>query len=246
MPAAKKAVTKKPIKTKAVEKKIATTKPVKTSGLSVSVYSLAGRAAPSWPLPKEIFGVKVNKSLLAQAIRVYTTNQSKLLGHTKTRGQVEGSTAKIYRQKGTGKARHGSVRAPIFVGGGIVFGPKTRNVKLDLPKKMKRAALINALSSKASDKNIYGLSGIEKATGKTKEIITLLQHISPNKKKITSTLFLVDKKTDNVVRGVRNIKGVSVLHTDLINAYDVLKHDVLLITKEAIEKLATPKIEETK
>lgn len=204
----------------------------KASGLSVPVYSLAGRASGTLSLPKEIFGVKVNEKLLAQAIRVYTTNQKNLTGSTKTRGEVKGSTAKIYRQKGTGRARHGAIRAPIFVGGGIVFGPKARKVRLDLPKKMKRSALLSALSSKMVDKGISGVSGLEKATGKTNEMAKLFKKVGTD-----NALIVTGEKTNNVVRAVRNIPGVNALPANLINAYEVLKHDMLLITKEAVEKL---------
>ena len=215
--------------------------PVKTttprsSGLSVPVYSLAGRATGTMSLPKEIFGVKVNKNLLSQAIRVYSTNQKSIPGSTKTRGEVEGSTVKIYRQKGTGRARHGAIRAPIFVGGGIVFGPKPRKVKLDLPKRMKKIALLSALSSKMVDKKIMGLSGLEKASGKTKEIANLLRKINGNDKD-TSTLVVTADKTDNVVRAIRNIPHANVLPANLINSYEVLKRDLLLVTKEAVERL---------
>lgn len=220
----------------------------RSRSLSVPVYSITGRAAGTLTLPKEIFGKKENQKLLAQALRVYMTNQKHLLASTKSRGEVEGSTAKIFRQKGTGRARHGSIRAPIFVGGGIVFGPKSRKVRLDLPKKMKKAALFSALSSKVADKNIIGLTGVEKASGKTKEIAKLMYQVSSkltasqNKyqgkekkaKKIMSTLIVTPEKMDNVVRGARNIKGVSVLPANLINAYEVLKHEMLLITKEAV------------
>lgn len=202
------------------------------TSLSVPVYSLAGRAAGTLSLPKEIFGAKVNEKLLAQAVRVYMTNQKNLTASTKTRGEVRGSTAKIYRQKGTGRARHGAIRAPIFIGGGIVFGPRTRKVRLDLPKKMKRSALLSALSSKMVDKGILGVSGLEKATGKTKEMAKLLKKMGTD-----NALIVTGEKTDNVVRAVRNIPGVSVLPANLINAYEVLKQDMLLITKEAVEKL---------
>lgn len=213
-------------------------KVVKTSSLSVPVYSLTGRATGVMPLPKEFFGGEVNKKLLAQVVRVYSTNQKFLLGSVKTRGQVEGSTAKIYRQKGTGRARHGSIRAPIFVGGGIVFGPSTRKVRLDLPKKMKKAALISAFSAKMADKQMLGLSGVEKATGKTKEVVDLLKKINNGK----STLILTAEKQDNIVRAVKNIQGVHSVTTNLVNAYEVLKHDMLLVTKEACEKLGKPQI----
>lgn len=202
------------------------------TSLSVPVYSLTGRASGTLSLPKEIFGQKVNNKLLAQAVRVYMTNQKTLTGSTKTRGEVRGSTAKIYRQKGTGRARHGAIRAPIFIGGGIVFGPRTRKVRLDLPKKMKRSALLSALSSKIVDKGILGVSGLEKATGKTSEMVKLLKKVGTD-----NALIVTGEKTDHVVRAVRNIPGVSVLPANLINAYEVLKHDLLLITKEAVEKL---------
>ena len=225
-----------------------------TSSLSIPVYSLAGRASGTLGLPKEIFAKLVNKKLLAQAIRVYTTNQKNLTASTKTRGEVEGSTAKIWRQKGTGRARHGSVRAPIFVGGGIVFGPKSRKIRLDLPKKMKKTALYCALSSKMADKSIVGLTGLKKASGKTKEMAKLMYLVSSIKyqgkdkknKRITSALIVTPEKMDNVVRGIRNIPGVSSLPVNLINAYEVLNHDLLLVTKDAVDKLSNLKIKEQK
>ncbi|MBI4038518.1 50S ribosomal protein L4 [Candidatus Daviesbacteria bacterium] len=203
--------------------------------LSVPIYSLAGRSGGTLSLSKEIFGQKVNKKLLAQAVRVYLTNRKSLLASTKTRGEVEGSTAKIYRQKGTGRARHGSIRAPIFVGGGIVFGPKARKVRLDLPKKMRKAALISALSAKTEDQSILGLSGLDKLSGKTKEIAKLMSSL--RKKKQISTLIITTDKMDNVVRGTRNIPNIRVLPVNLVNVYEVLRYKLLLISKEAAEKL---------
>lgn len=217
----------------------------RSNKLSIPAYSLTGRAAGSMVLPKEIFGVKVNKKLLAQAIRVYSTNQKTMTASTKTRGEVRGSTAKIYRQKGTGRARHGAIRAPIFVGGGIVFGPKPKTVRLELPKKMKRGSLLSALSSKAIDKSIIGVSGLEKATGKTKEMAQLLAKLSEKGKvqseKSLSMLIVTGEKMDNAVRAVRNIPNVDVLSANLINAYEILKHDMLLITKDAVERLGGKK-----
>ena len=244
MPVKKKVSRKKQVTPHKTPIKIAT-KPAasRNDKLSVPVYSLAGRAAGNLSLPKEIFGGEVNKKLLAQALRVYSTNQKVLPGSTKGRGEVEGSTAKIYRQKGTGRARHGAIRAPIFVGGGITFGPKYRKVRLELPPKMRKAALLSALSSKATSKNVVGLSGIEKASGKTKEMVKLMSsvishQISDKKQKPASALIVTKEKNDNVVRAVRNIPGVSTLSVDLINVYEVLKHDVLMLTKEAVERLS--------
>ncbi|MDO8573921.1 MAG: 50S ribosomal protein L4 [Candidatus Daviesbacteria bacterium] len=203
------------------------------NALSIPVYSLAGRAAGTLDLPKEIFGAKVNKKLLSQAIRVYSTNQKHLTGSTKTRGEVEGSTAKIYNQKGTGRARHGAIRAPIFVGGGIAFGPKPRKVRLILPQRMRKAALFSSFAGKAEDKKIIAVSGLEKASGKTKELATWLDKV-----KVNSALILTGEKQDNAVRAVRNIPNVSVLALNMVNAYEVLKHNFLIVTKEALEKLA--------
>ncbi len=208
----------------------------KVVGLSVPVYSLAGKANGEMSLPKEIFGALINNSLLSQAIRVYGTNQKIFTSKTKTRGEVEGSTAKIYRQKGTGRARHGAIRAPIFVGGGITFGPTTRKVRLDLPKRMKKAALVSALSSKMLDKKIIGLTGLEKASGKTSEVFNLLRKINGSETAV-NTLIVIAEKTDNIVRAISNIPHVSILSVNLINAYEVIKHDMLMLTKDAVDKL---------
>lgn len=204
----------------------------KTNGLSVPVYSLTGRAAGTMVLSKEIFGAKINKNLLAQAIRVYTTNEKTFTAKTKTRGEVRGSTAKIYKQKGTGRARHGSIRAPIFVGGGITFGPEPRKVRLNLPQKMKKAALISALSAKMADKQILGLSSLDKASGKTKEMAKLTKNL-----KLKTALIVTEKPLDNIVRAVRNISGLQVLSVNQLNAHEVLKHQTLLLSKEAGELL---------
>lgn len=202
----------------------------KTTGFSVPVYSLTGRATGTMVLPKEIFGAKINKNLLSQAIRVYETNQKSHFAKTKTRGEVRGSTAKIYKQKGTGRARHGAVRAPIFVGGGITFGPKPRKVRLTLPQKMKKAALISALSSKMAEKQILGLSGLEKATGKTKEMAKLTKNL-----KLKTALIVTSEK--NVSRAVKNIPGIFTQAVSQLNAYEILKHQNLILTKAALEGL---------
>ncbi len=234
--------TKKLTKTKAVAKKATEAKKPsvkKEAEFSIPVFSLAGVASGQMELPKQLFGQKVNKALLSQAVRVYQTNQKELLASTKTRGEVEGSTAKIFKQKGTGRARHGSIMAPIFVGGGIVFGPKPRKVRLDLPKKMKKAALISALSSKLEEKAIYGVSGLEKATGKTKEISRLINKVLDNKKR--STLIVTGDRNETAFRAVRNIPGVDILSANLLNSYELIKHEVLIMTKDAVEKLSAIK-----
>lgn len=221
-----------PAKKLAPAKALATRRQPSSTILSVPVYSLSDNSAGTLSLPKEFFGSEVNRKLLAQAVRVYITNQKTLPGSTKTRGEVVGSTKKIYRQKGTGGARHGARKAPIFVGGGITFGPKPRKVRLDLPQKMKKAALISALSLKAKNKEVLAFSGLEKSIGKTKEIAGLLQKLG-----VKSGLLLLGEKSENIARAVKNIPGINVLSASSVNSYEILKHNQLILTKEAIAKL---------
>lgn len=232
----KRQVTKKVAKTvkvgAAAAVKPAVKVPAKLSSLSVPVFSLLGKESGSMALPKTVFGAEINKALLNQALRVYLNNQKGHFSNTKTRGEVEGSTRKIYKQKGTGRARHGGIRAPIFVGGGIAFGPKSRKTTLELPKKMKQASLISALSQKLLDKQIYGLSGLEKATGKTSELAKLFQAF---KKK--SMLVVSDNTTESTKRAVRNIKGMNLISAGEINTFEVIKTQSLIFTKGAVEAL---------
>lgn len=212
-----------------------TTTPRATRGtLSAPIYSLLGRSAGTQALPKELFGAEVNQKLLAQALRVYLNNQKGHFSNTKTRGEVKGSTRKLFKQKGTGRARHGAVRAPIFVGGGIALGPKARKVVLDLPKKMRKAALISALSLKAKDNQVGVIAGLEKATGKTKEMANFLDKLEKR-----DALIVTDGNQDTVQKATRNLPKVGLSNVDSLNVLDVVKHQNLILTKEAILKLQT-------
>lgn len=226
---------KKPVKkaTEPVEKVVKST--VVKSGFSLPVYSMLGKESGTLSLSKEVFGSKVSKQLLSQALRVYMTNQKVFTGSTKTRGEVTGTTAKMYRQKGTGRARHGAQTAPIFVGGGIAFGPKPRKVTLDLPKKMKKAALISALSEKQANSQILAIS-LDGVNGKTKQMASLLFKLN-----VKNALIVTGGKSDNVYRAARNIPGIEVLPVNLINAFEVLKHEHLILSKEAAEKFKESK-----
>lgn len=209
--------------------------PKKQGTLTVPIFSLLGKETGTLSLSKEVFGQKVNKKLLAQAVRIYTANQKKFTSSTKTRGEVSLTTAKWYKQKGTGRARHGAKSAPLFVGGGVAFGPRPRVVSMELPKKMKRAALISALSARAEEGKVVAIS-LEKASGKTKELSQALQKMN-----VKSGLILTGEKMDSVVRAVRNIPKIDVLPASLVNAYEVIKHQTLVLTKEAVEKLEPKK-----
>jgi large subunit ribosomal protein L4 len=229
----KKTTVSKSSSVKTVSKTEAVKSVSKPAGLNVPVYSLKGVKKGTVNLPKEIFGTKVNKTLLAQALRVYLVNQRQGTASSKTRGEVIGSTRKIYRQKGTGRARHGAIKAPIFVGGGIAHGPRPRNFELKLSKQMKKKALFSALSSKAGA-NQVAIVDVASASGKTKEISGMLKSIDPEKKKI---LFVADPKS-NAVRGARNIEGVKVNNLESLNVYEVLDSNSLVITRESLDKFA--------
>ncbi len=209
-------------------------KVAKINGLNVPVYSLAGKEAGTLDLPQEIFGAPVNKQILSQAVRVYQTNSKGHWGHTKTRGEVVGSTRKLGAQKGSGNARHGSIMSPIFVGGGIALGPRRRNVRLELPKRMKKLAVISALSAKAVAGEVVGIDGLDKAAGKTKEFVALLK--ATERKNV---LIVTGEKQDTVVRALRNIQGSDATYASQLNALEILSHRSILFTKEAISKLVT-------
>lgn len=218
----------------AVVSKARVATPSVASSLKVDVYGLDGKVTGTITLPEEIFGEKVNKTLLAQAVRVYLANKRQGNASTKTRGEVDGSTRKIYRQKGTGRARHGSVRAPIFVKGGIVFGPKPRDFGLDLPKKMRRKALISALSAKLKDGEIKVLSGLGDMEPKTKHFISAMKNLSLDGKKL---LLVMKEDVQTVKRASRNVQRVSSTAVKRLNAYDVLNNKQVLIMKDAVEAM---------
>lgn len=211
---------------------------IAVASLSAPVFDSKGAKSGTVALPKEIFGVKVNQPLMAQAVRVYLANQRTGTSSTKTRGEVTGSTRKIYRQKGTGRARHGGVRAPIFVGGGVAFGPKPRDFSLKLPKKMKKVALYSALSLKASMGEVKVLTGLSKIEPKTKNMNTIIKKISSEKRILLVT---PSKEMENIKRAGRNIENLEISDANLLNTYQVLKSKELFLMKESIETLTTTK-----
>jgi large subunit ribosomal protein L4 len=227
------------IKKTVVVKKAIVKEAPKETGLKLSVYDLKGAIAESLTLPKEIFGAKINNSLMAQAVRVYLANQRRGTLKTKSRGEVAISTRKIYRQKGTGRARHGAKSAPIFVGGGIAFGPKPRDFSMKLNQNMRRVALFSALSAKLRDGEIKIVTGLEKIEPKTKKMADVVKKLELNVK--GQQLLLVTPKAgtdfDNVSKAARNIKGVSVVSSNQLNTYAVLANARILFMKNAIDSL---------
>jgi large subunit ribosomal protein L4 len=223
---------------KAVEAKPKATTKIEASvkgSLKIDVYDLKGKVVEQTSLPKEIFGVKVNNALMAQAVRVYLANQRRGTVSTKTRGEVQGSSAKIYRQKGTGKARHGSKRAPIFVHGGLVFGPKPRDYSMDLNKKMRKASLFSSLTLKNENGEIKIIKGLEKIEPKAKLMEEAVRKLGFEVKKRKILLVTDSPKTENVYRATKNLKGVEIISANMLNTYEVLNSKVIVLMKDAIE-----------
>lgn len=206
---------------------------IESKGPEISVVGVDGKVKGKMSLPKEMFDAPVNKQLLAQAVRVYLANQRGGGASTKTRGEVEGSTKKIYRQKGTGRARHGAIRAPIFVGGGIVFGPKPRDFGLKMPAKMKKAALASALTSQFVGNNIIVVDGLETLVPKTKLFADVFHKIGATKK----ILFLVPSDAKTLVVATRNLSNVDVMPAANTHPYTVLSHGKIVFTKDALKHL---------
>jgi len=205
------------------------------------LLTITGRKSGKIDLPKEIFAAEVNEKLMAQAIRVYLVNQRRAKAKVKTRGEVRGSRRKIWRQKGTGRARHGDRYAPIFVGGGRAHGPTgVQNYRLKMSKKMRRAALFSALTSKLKDGEVLVVKGLEEVEPKTKEMVGVLQKLSKNwnlEPETWNLTIILPEAIDNLIRTARNIKGVSLAQANLLNTYQVLNGGKLILMKESVDKL---------
>lgn len=223
-------------KTETVKKSVK--KAPKKEGLTVDVVDVTGKVVETMQLPKDIFGSEVNKALLAQAVRVYRMNQRAGSASTKTRGEVTGSTRKIYRQKGTGRARHGAARAPIFVHGGIAHGPKPIDFSRSLSKNMKRQALFSALSLALQHKGLTVIAGLERLKPKTKAMAQTLEKLDLFKENKKNALLFVEPKGAEVLhRAIRNISGVTTMQVTQLNAYDIMRHKHLLFPKESVVML---------
>lgn len=207
----------------------------KGTAVKASVFDVAGVSKGNMNLPVEVFGAKPNKILVAQAVRVYLANQHQGTASTKNRGEVVGSTRKIYRQKGTGRARHGALKAPIFVGGGVAMGPKPHSFSLDFPAKMRKAALISALSEKAQAGMVKVVDG--DFSGKTKEVAKLMKSIEMTKKGKTDKVLLVIDKNDNAKRGAHNLSGLEIETADTLSTYGVVVNKNVVFLKNAVEVL---------
>ncbi|MGI6623200.1 MAG: 50S ribosomal protein L4 [Clostridiaceae bacterium] len=199
----------------------------------VDVYNINGQKVGDMELSDDIFAVKVNKVAMHSAVVNALANARQGTQSTKTRSEVRGGGKKPWRQKGTGRARHGSTRSAQWVGGGVALGPKPRSYSYTLPKKVKRLALKSALTSKVLDNNIIVLDDLKLEAIKTKEMVNVLNNL-----KVDSTALIVLPGVDrNVVLSARNIEGVKTATTSSINTYDILRYNKFIVTKEAVSRI---------
>ena len=198
-----------------------------------NVFNLAGEQVGTIELSEAVFGIEPNTALLHAAVKNYLANQRQGTQSALTRAEVSGGGIKPWRQKGTGRARAGSTRAPLFTHGGIVFAPKPRDYSYSLNKKEKRAALKSALSDKAANGNIIVVDGLAMEEIKTSVFAKFLNKVGAAKKAMVITNG-VDEK---VYKSARNIEGVSVTTAEILSTYEIMNANVLVVDKAAIEKI---------
>ncbi|SEJ37206.1 large subunit ribosomal protein L4 [Propionispira arboris] len=199
----------------------------------VAVYTITGQTAGDLELNENVFGVEVNTALVHQAIVMQLAAQRLGTHATKTRGFVRGGGRKPWKQKGTGRARSGSTRSPIWVGGGTVFGPSPRSYAFRMPRKQRRLAIKCALSDKVQSGDFVVLENLNFDAPKTKDVVKMLNDFSVDKKVLIVTADMVE----NVEKSSRNIPGVKAISSCGLNVYDILNHNKLFITKDAITRI---------
>jgi large subunit ribosomal protein L4 len=199
----------------------------------VSVLNQTGSSVGEIELNEAIFGIEPNDAVLFEALVQQRASLRQGNHKVKTRAEVAGGGRKPWRQKGTGRARQGSIRSPQWRGGGTVFGPTPRSYSYKLPKKVRRLALLSALSTKVRDEEIIVVEGLTFDAPKTKEFVKVLSNLSVDKKALIVTADL----DETVALSARNIPGVSVVTANGINVLDIVAHDKLVITKAAVEKV---------
>lgn len=199
----------------------------------VTVFNVSGAQVGELELADSVFGIEPNVHVMHSAVLLQQAAERQGTHKTKGRSEVRGGGRKPWKQKGTGRARQGSIRSPQWVGGGTVFGPTPRSYGFKLPKKVRRLAIKSALSSKVVAENIIVLDQLAFAAPKTKEFANILNNLKVERKALVVTA----NYEDNVALSARNIPGVKFVAADGINVRDVLVHDKLIITKEAVEKV---------
>jgi large subunit ribosomal protein L4 len=199
--------------------------------MNVSVFNMIGEEVGNVDLPDSVFKAKVNRDLMHQALVRQMANARQGTHNTKGRSEVNRTTAKMYRQKGTGNARHGSRRAPIFVGGGVAHGPKPRSYMKDMPRKMRRAALRSALTVKVDSDDIVVLDDLKMERPKTKEMAAFLGRFAEG----SSALVLLADRDENVGKSIRNLPDAKAIRANYLNIRDLLGYDKVIMPLSSLD-----------
>jgi large subunit ribosomal protein L4 len=199
----------------------------------LDLLNMSGEVVGDIQLNDSVFGIEVNEKVLHDVVNNYLANQRQGTHSAKTRAEVRGGGRKPFKQKGTGRARQGTISAPQYDGGGIAFAPKPRDYSYTLPKKVKRLAMKSALSSKVQNNEMIILDDLKVEDAKTKSMVAVLSNVKAGRK----VLILTDEKKDDVVRSSNNIAKVKSTFVGQLNVYDILNHGTLVATKSAIEKI---------
>ena len=197
------------------------------------LYNMQGSKVGEFELSAALFGAEVNKAVLHETVVNYLANQRQGTQSTKTRTEVAGGGAKPFRQKGTGRARQGSTRAPQWIKGGVALGPKPRDYSYSINKKVKKLAMVSALSAKAQDECVMVIDNLTMDEIKTKTIADMLKAMGVDSK----ALIVTNEMEKNVYLSARNIEGVKASYVGMLNVYDVLNHDKFIVAKDAVAKL---------
>lgn len=199
----------------------------------VKVLNMAGTDAGTIELNEKVFGIEPNQNAVHAVVKNYLANRRQGTQSAKTRGDVRGGGRKPFRQKGTGRHRQGSTTDPSQIGGGVVFAPKPRSYRYTLPKKLRRLAMLSALSSKVKENEIIVLDQLAMSEPKTKEMIKVLGNVNAGRK----ALIVMAEKDENVIRSAANIPGVRTALVSTMNVYEIINHTNFIVTKEAVKKI---------
>lgn len=199
---------------------------------AVDVLNSAGKKVSEIQLSDEIFNTPVKTSVLHQVVRAQLVSKREGTASSKNRGTVKGSTRKLFRQKGTGNARAGSIKSPLRKGGGIIFGPSPRSYEIKVPKKVRKLALRMALSSKMEDKNLFVIDDFNLESVKTKAFAGVLNALS-----LSNLLIVSDVEDANLTLSSRNVPGVKVIKTEGLNVYDILRFKNLLLVESTVKNI---------
>ena len=199
---------------------------------TVGVFNKEGNKVADMELNESVFAAEVNEYALHQVVVALLANKRQGTQSTKTRSEVRGGGIKPWRQKGTGRARQGSIRSPQWIKGGIVFAPKPRDYRVSVPKSMRKVAMKSALTSKVQENQMIVLESLSFEAPKTKSMVEMLKAFEANK-----ALIITAESNEAVYKSARNIQGISVIPANNINVYDILKYEKLFITKDAVSKI---------